>query len=287
MRCQSVQGLFSEIYDGIAADQAILEKHIQECPICMAEYEDYCRILHELRMLPKPDLPPSFHDTIMANIRQLAQSENSVTVKPELSLYKGNKPVNKAPAQKSVPKKAYTAARRWASVAAAACLLLISMWAVQAFDLVPQSDMSYNRLTSMSYEYGAEVPQSAHDSAIMDFEPHSENWAMPAGEDIQYDLGSGYLPEDNDTGYYISAQSYQDDFVAQDEDMLGHEVGRADIVSSETIEDIDFRHLFEPLETPLMHTLDSNRAWTIAFATVFAILVLSLAAMAISIRRKI
>ena len=119
MRCHHVQELFSEIYDGVAAAQTALVKHIQECPVCMAEYEDYGRLIDEIRQLPAPELPTDFHKTVMAKVRAAALTEN-------ISL--------KIP-QKRTSQQAYAAARRWAGVAAAACLLLVSLWAVQAFDI--------------------------------------------------------------------------------------------------------------------------------------------------------
>ena len=126
MLCTRVQELFSEIYDGIAEDQTILESHIQECPTCTAEYADYSRLISELKKLPMPELPADFHKTVMAKVRAIAVSGGGATGKPELILNKGR---NRAFA------KANAAARRWAGVAAAACLLLVSLWAVRTFDM--------------------------------------------------------------------------------------------------------------------------------------------------------
>jgi len=118
MRCAEVQELFSEIYDGVAKCQADLAKHLQDCPICAAEYERYSRLMDEVRQLPEPELPPGFHEAIMGKIREIAPANNHAIKQ------------NRRPA-----KRAVSVSRRWAGVAAAACVLLISLWAVRVFDL--------------------------------------------------------------------------------------------------------------------------------------------------------
>ena len=125
MRCNHVQGLFSEIYDGIAEEQAILVQHLQECPSCAEKYASFCRLIDELRALPQPEVPEGFHETVMAKIRALPPDELEAAA-PKIINFP--QPQNKALA------KAATAARRWASVAAAACVLLVSLWAMRVAD---------------------------------------------------------------------------------------------------------------------------------------------------------
>ena len=149
MRCAQVQGLFSEIYDGVAEQQAGLARHLLDCPACGQEYERYCQLLDEVRQLPEPELPPGFHESIMGKIRELALSEaqdvqasgpdnkNGFTpyVVRQTHGADGRQPVARKPHSGYRSKKAASISRRWAGVAAAACVLLISLWAVRVFDL--------------------------------------------------------------------------------------------------------------------------------------------------------
>ena len=71
MRCDVVQGLFSEIYDGVAEHQAVLAKHVKDCPVCAEEYKSYSQMLDELKLLPEPELPFGFHEMAMAKVQAL------------------------------------------------------------------------------------------------------------------------------------------------------------------------------------------------------------------------
>ena len=133
MRCDQVQGLFSEIYDGEAV-QADLAEHLQNCPACRLEYERFCRLLDELKQLPEPELPQGFHESIMAKIRELAQQDKPAhtAVERQFVVHRGQRDASR---RRQTAKKAASISRRWASVAAAACVLLMSLWAVRVFDL--------------------------------------------------------------------------------------------------------------------------------------------------------
>ncbi|MCL2360998.1 MAG: hypothetical protein FWC73_04185 [Defluviitaleaceae bacterium] len=139
MRCAEVQGLFSEIYDNRAEDQALLISHIENCSDCTNEYRAYSQLLDELRQLPEPDLPEGFHETAMDNIRALMQ----FTPQREVRRSRRN------------TKTAGFAARRWAGIAVVACLLLMSLWAVRVFNFGQRHD---------DFEYAA--PQAAADMAV-------------------------------------------------------------------------------------------------------------------------
>lgn len=270
MRCQDVQGLFSEIYDGIAAEQAILVKHLQECSTCAAEYESYCRLLNELKQLPEPEIPPNFHEIMMAKIREVASLENNAASMQELTLRKWQKTARaRKPAQ-----KAYAAARRWASVAAAACLLLVSMWAVHSFDLVPQPDMTQlGRVTYMteSLEYGIEM---ADGDIAVDFEPFMDDAGIPPTYDMQRNMDDFWNIDDNS------------------EDLAGGQAApeidsHYGIYLDPVAFGIDAADQRLTMDLPLTNdSSDFGRAWTIAFATGFAVLAISLAAMVWNIRRK-
>ena len=152
MRCKHVQSLFSEIYDGIAEEQTILVEHLRECPICTAEYESYSRFMDELRQLPEPELPEGFHETVMAKIRAIA-AENDDSIRElieEIETRKRRKTAGlwRLPT-KNTSAKALAVTRRWASVAAAACVLLISLWTMRVLDL-PMRQANYAFDTQVS-----------------------------------------------------------------------------------------------------------------------------------------
>ncbi|MCL2377886.1 MAG: hypothetical protein FWC77_02050 [Defluviitaleaceae bacterium] len=233
MRCHNVQELFSEIFDGAAEEQAILVKHIQECPICAAEYEDYSRFINELRQLPAPELPANFHETIMAKVREIALSEDSIPGRPEFIVTKQKAISPTKPPQKRMHTNPYAAARRWASVAAAACLLLVSLWAMRVFDMPHQSDMAFEPAPmSAPMEFSAEAydfPVSAGEMDFLDDELYNDLLAPaefiesePAAEDGDFPLA--------DMWAYTRGGAYDVEFFT-DEDYLAPEAGEQGIIS--------------------------------------------------------
>ena len=130
MRCAQVQGLFSEIYDGIA--EAGATQHLLDCPACAAEYKRFSQLLDELRQLPEPGLPVGFHESMMEKVREAALLDKDNPHKLKIVTGKGK---GAAKPSRHTTKKAASISRRWAGVAAAACVLLISLWAVRVFDL--------------------------------------------------------------------------------------------------------------------------------------------------------
>jgi len=195
MRCNRVQGLFSEIYDGVAEEQTALLKHIGECPTCAAEYESYGRLINELRELPMPELPDNFHETIMAKIRAIAASEDTTVDRPKFEIHKSNKtaPPAKTP-HRSAFSKTNTMAGRWASIAAAACLLLVSLWGIRVFDMP-----GVQRYTA---EFDMPAPMSAPDVfgiEVFDFSLTGDDYEQdditvfePANEEDIPSLRSGF-----------------------------------------------------------------------------------------------
>jgi len=159
-----VQELFSEIYDGVTQRQALLEKHLTKCPACAAEYEGYKQMLDDMRLLPEPELPQGFHDSVMAKIRAIAPpSDHAID---EL-LGEIETRTRRREARRKKPKAASTA-RRWAVIATAACLMLASLWAVRTFDLPGLRDASdYERaLQYAAPDAEAMVPQADQEPAM-------------------------------------------------------------------------------------------------------------------------
>ncbi|MCL2405520.1 MAG: hypothetical protein FWC92_08240 [Defluviitaleaceae bacterium] len=225
MRCHDVQGLFSEIYDGVCDNQSILEKHIQECPVCTAEYEDYSRFINELRQLPIPELPHDFHETIMAKVRAVASYDSINT----------NNPINTK--HKKPMLKAYAITRRWAGVAAAACLMLVCLWTVRAFDLATRSNMEFEVAPPMftSRDYSAvHIPQ-AFDADIYEYASPIEiveyEYASPIEIvdfsmelEIEFEEGDaqsydGIMMTSEDIAQDIYGAEYDDFIMVADEDM--------------------------------------------------------------------
>ena len=141
MRCNQVQELFSEIYDNQAEGQALLIKHIENCPDCRAEYDFYCQLFDEVRALPEPELPENFHETAMENIRSLLPLDDNIIDDfiGEMETRDRLKDVRRA----SRSARAKVATRRWAGVAVAACLLLVSLWAVHTSNFGQRRDDEY------------------------------------------------------------------------------------------------------------------------------------------------
>ena len=185
MRCAQVQELFSEIYDGIA--EAGAAGHLLDCPACAAEYKRYSRLLDELRQLPEPELPAGFHEAMMDKIREIALSDKAAP--HELKVITGNRK-NAAPTRQAT-KKAASISRRWAGVAAAACVLLISLWAVRVFD------MPGVRFADDSAAYNMMLPQAADAATDMAMPPTdfiAPGMAM-ADADFAYDCDAGFSAE--------------------------------------------------------------------------------------------
>jgi len=205
MRCEAVQELFSEIYDQVAEGQALLVEHLQTCRACMQEFMAYSQMLDELRNLPIPELPPGFHKAAMNRIQaQMPQSDNDIDkLMEEIETRKRLRDVRR----KNQPvRKTASIARRWAGVAAAACLLLVCLWAVRTLDLpgrhsyndeympVPQSAAGDWDI-SMGYPVDSEaapplerrlpndstaLPEYAHDHELFADEAPSYDYAFPA-----------------------------------------------------------------------------------------------------------
>jgi len=282
MRCQDVQGHFSDLYDGIAVEQTALKKHLQECPTCAAEYESYSRLINELRQLPMPELPDDFHKTIMAKVRAIAPSNTDTTVKPDFELHRGKAkalPGNRMP-QKSAPQRAYAATRRWASVAVAACLLLVSMWAVQNFNLVSSSGDSADFAAMPFAVYSAELesePALTDDFAAIEMADEDDTifeLLEPAAMDMQLDDSIS-----NRIGAYEGEQYDADSTQATTE---------THTQSITNIEPASFsgNSYRAMLDQQVPQTTGRSQAWTIAFATGFAILGISLAAIFWNLTRK-
>ena len=136
---------------------AYLTKHIQECPVCRAEYADYCQFLDEVRQLPDPDFPFYFHELSMRNISEHVPPNDHVIDELLEGIKKRERLRDK---RQKRAKKASQATTRWAGVAIAACLLIISIFTVQAFDLT-------SRLAS-SDSYDAAPAAAATEMAEME-----------------------------------------------------------------------------------------------------------------------
>jgi len=203
MRCDAVRELFSEIYDNQAEGQALLIEHIENCPECKEEYRIYTQLFDELRDLPVPELPNGFHETAMDNIRSLLPSA----------------PLNTVKQNKRNTKTAGFAARRWAGIAAAACLLLVSIWAVRTSNISPHRQAE---------EFAVE-PQ-----AVLSVDVEAEHDAMYFVEDADIDWQSDqergsrlFVPEED--GAYIDFDMAMDDLFDE-----------ADVEIEEAIEETEF-----------------------------------------------
>ena len=220
MRCAQVQELFSELYDGIAERQADLAQHLLDCPACELEYKRYSQLLDELRQLPGPELPAGFHESVMGKIRALALSDDQANgYKSEhgfdlpmkqpthdiddlsFVVHKGHGSAK----PKHAAKKAASISRRWAGVAAAACVLLMSLWAVRVFDL-PGA-----RLAD-SATYNMAMPQAAAETLEPEFD-------MRAGVAIVDDADDEAVDDVNESSFYYDApQALDQHQVAWDDD---------------------------------------------------------------------
>jgi len=285
MRCHEVQGLFSEIYDGIAENQAILEKHIQECPTCAAEYKDYSQLLNEIRQLPMPELPEDFHKTIMAKVRETVVLEGTTNIIPIQS--QRQKAASPSKSQKRISQKAYAATRRWASVAVAASLLLVSMWAVHVFDLGPQVIMD-NEIETTAYQM--EYAEIYEESTSFYIAPESvTEEEMPAMDRMHIPIAptDEHLADYDDSSDIQWAEYQHDNY---DTELRHGELEPRGIMPIQpTAFEID---IFQD-DINLLYDGGQfapgpglSRAWAIAFTTVAAVLAISLAGMLWSIYRK-
>ncbi|MCL2572319.1 MAG: hypothetical protein FWE11_07935 [Defluviitaleaceae bacterium] len=154
MRCDLVQELFSEIYDGVAREQAALERHIKKCEACMLEYEAYRHMLEEISLLPKPGFPPWLHDTIMGKIREIAPPSDQA-IDELINGIETRERLQEAKRKKERMRKSAAITRRWAGVAAAACFLLMSIWAINTFDWPMRHE------DNESFDYVDFAPQAA------------------------------------------------------------------------------------------------------------------------------
>ena len=281
MRCHDVQGHFSEIYDGIAVNQTILEKHLQECPTCAAEYEDYRRLIDELWQLPMPELPVDFHKTVMAKVREIAVLDDSRVAMPKPETKHLSMPV-KLP-QKSKTQKAYAAARRWASVAAAASILLVSLWAVRAFDLMPQpqADMNFEPTPMVAPRieyYDGYAPQADN---YMDYEFAADESVQHYIEISAAEFDLSINDEDFDTQDTNWVEPAPEAYV-----LIPIEPTVADLVNDPRTIFPDDMDILEPGRQGLLDdTVPVPLAWTIAFALGLAALGVSLVAILLSIKK--
>ena len=141
MSCNHVQGLFSEIYDGVAENNAGLIKHLHECPVCGAEYEQFKQLFDEVRQLPEPDFPCFFHELSMRNIAEHVPPTDHVIDELIEEINMRERLRNK---KRKRTRTAAQATTRWAGVAVAACLLLVSAFALRAFDLPARRTTTYD-----------------------------------------------------------------------------------------------------------------------------------------------
>jgi len=226
MRCHDVQGLFSEIYDGVAEEQAALQNHLNECPTCAAEYEDYSRLINELRKLPMPELPDNFHETVMAKVREIAASQDSPASETIYELHKGQRLTSPAKLpKKTALSKANAITRRWAGVAAAACVLLVSLWAVRIFDLPGQQADTFAlpipgaalMESQAQAEYGASVYDlmPADDALLM---PEDEEYAFIEIDPAAFNVAMDIIEEEIIQTETYQARIYDMDFAADADD---------------------------------------------------------------------
>ena len=163
MRCEDVKGLFSEIYDGVANEQAAALSHIENCPECKAEYESYSQLFNEIKELPEPELPLGFHEFVMEKIQDLVPPTDR-TIDELLD----NIETRNRKRKTGINKRGRQVTRRWAGVAAAACLLLASMWAMRTFDWprLSSADDDAAPMQEMAYD----MPMSMMEPAVFDAE---------------------------------------------------------------------------------------------------------------------
>jgi len=258
MRCCEVQEHFSEIYDNQAEGQALLLEHIENCPECLAEYKAFSQLFDDVRAIPEPELPNGFHEKAMANIRAILPLNDSTID----NIIGGMETRDRIRESKYTKKSARTrsthsAARRWAGIAAAACLLLVSLWAVRTSNFGQRHDNDYTTPQAMydyllpeSEEYIFPVEIIPSDTTIYDEE---ENWdnrnrrvVIPEDTHIDFDAENeyqdwvygefeeqaGYSEQDGDMAFQLPAamDAMLDDYYGTEVDdlLIGRGFGYAD-----------------------------------------------------------
>ena len=79
MNCDDIRALFSEHFDNELDE---VSAHLQNCAECAGEFEEYTRLLNQVRNLPEPDLPAGFHDALMRGVRTEARRKKRMAFMP-------------------------------------------------------------------------------------------------------------------------------------------------------------------------------------------------------------
>lgn len=75
MGCEKARDLFSECFDGVSAHSAEFEQHLEVCPYCRREYEDFVSLLESLATLPEPEVSGEFHTALLSYVEGYAKSQ--------------------------------------------------------------------------------------------------------------------------------------------------------------------------------------------------------------------
>ena len=211
MRCAMVRGLFSELYDGVADSQAALEQHIKDCPACAAEFDSFCRFFNGLKKISEPDIPPGFHEMLMQNIHD-SFPPNDTTVDNMMDIIETRQmmqEVKRNRLKSDKPRKVLspTTTRRWASIAAAACVLFFGMWAVRTIG--PTGGLMLNNETGPMYDAEPQIAP-ATDAIPRDY------WAWTGEADGEEEYGAnnwggGEWPEYSHAEAHIGGQEREED----------------------------------------------------------------------------
>ena len=168
MNCDDIRGLFSEYYDGGETD-ACLTEHFKECLDCASEYDKYRRLIDEVRNLPEPELPPDFHENMMAAVRKHA-AKNKQARNP----------------------------RRYALVAAA--ILWAVAWISGGFWVDYANEMGYELVAPIGF---AQVESFEAWSSPLGDEEFDELWgAVPENEDFGELLPRARIGEPDEIGEF-------------------------------------------------------------------------------------
>jgi len=223
MRCEAVRELFSEIYDGAAEGQALLMKHLQSCETCMEEYRDYSQLLDELQALPVPELPAGFHESAMIRVQAIAPPNDS-KIDNLLEEIETRKRIRTAKRNNQPLRKTASATRRWAGVAAAACLLLACIWAVRTLNLPERHNNESDYAASQAaaeYYVDHEIPVEAimppigMDHMQYDSPPesaHAEEQDLPIDDIFGYDYAIQHAADDISLEDLDFSNVYYDDY---------------------------------------------------------------------------
>jgi len=88
MNCGDIGDLFSEIYDNENAALADeFNSHISACPSCAAEFNEFCRLMKEVRSLPEPEIPSDLHEVLMKRVKSHAASEKKRHTRASFTRY--------------------------------------------------------------------------------------------------------------------------------------------------------------------------------------------------------